>query len=296
MTNIIVVDDSTTDRIRIAGLLKLRSDWKIQTAASATEAIDNIRRQPVDLVLTDLQMPEINGLELLETLSREFSSIPVVVITGMGSEKLAVQTMKSGAAQYVCKTDPPSLIRDSIDKVLLAKADLAIHQSVLNQMLGDSYYFELQTDTSIMSGMARFLGGKAGSIGICSEAELPRLVIAMEEALLNACLHGNLELESTLKEEDDSKFEALAAKRSITSPWKERIITVDARFSPNQMIVKIKDEGSGFNPQALPDPTDPENLLKPHGRGVMMMKLLLDEVKWNQSGNEVTLLKRGPVS
>ncbi|MEP3478093.1 MAG: response regulator [Fuerstiella sp.] len=296
MTNIIVVDDSTTDRIRIAGLLRLRSDWKIQTAASATEAMDNIRRQPVDLVLTDLQMPEINGLELLETLSHEFPSIPVVVITGMGSEELAVQTMKSGAAQYVCKTDPPSLIRDSIDKVLLAKADLAIHQSVLRRMLSDSYYFELQSDTSIMSGMSRFLGGKAGAIGICTEAELPRLVIAMEEALLNACLHGNLELESTLKEEDDSKFEALAAERSAASPWKDRIITVDARFSPHQMIVKIKDEGSGFDPLKLPNPTDPENLLKPHGRGVMMMKLFLDEVKWNESGNEVTLLKKGPAS
>lgn len=296
MTNILVVDDSTTDRIRIAGLLRLRSDWRIQTAASATEAMDDIRRQPVDLVLTDLQMPEINGLELLKTLSSEFPSIPVVVITGMGSEELAVQTMKSGAAQYVCKTDPPSLIRDSIDKVLLAKADLAIHQSVLQRMLSDSFYFELQTDTSMMSGMSRFLGGKAGAIGICNESELPRLVIAMEEALLNACLHGNLELESTLKEEDDSKFEALAAERSVTSPWKDRMITVDARFSPHQMIIKIKDEGTGFDPQSLPDPTDPENLLKPHGRGVMMMRLFLDEVEWNETGNEVTLIKKGPAS
>lgn len=296
MTNIIVVDDSTTDRIRIAGLLKLRSDWKIQTAANATEALEAIRRQPVDLVLTDLQMPEINGLELLETISQEFPSIPVMVITGMGSEELAVQTMKSGAAQYVCKTDPPSLIRESIDKVLLAKADLAIHKSVMGRMLSDSYRFQLQTDTSMMSGMSRFLGGKAGAIGICSEAELPRLIIAMEEALLNACLHGNLELESTLKEEDGSKFEALAAERSSSSPWKDRIVTVDASFSPYQMTIKIKDEGKGFDPSALPDPTDPENLLKPHGRGVMMMRLFLDEVKWNDAGNEVTLLKKGPIT
>lgn len=296
MTNIIVVDDSTTDRIRIAGLLKQRSDWKIKTAASAAEALEEIRKQSVDLVLTDLQMPEMNGLELLKTLSKEFPSIPVVVITGMGSEELAVKTMKAGAAQYVCKTDAPALIRESIEKVLLAKADLAIHKSVMGRMLSDSYCFQLRSDTSIMSAMSRFLGGKAGSIGICCEAELPRLVIAMEEALLNACLHGNLELESSLKEEDGNQFEALAAERAASSPWKDRLVTVNADFSPHQMTIRIQDEGVGFDPSALPDPTDPENLLKPHGRGVMMMRLFLDEVKWNQSGNEVTLLKKGPVT
>lgn len=296
MTSIIVVDDSTTDRIRIAGLLKSRSDWTIQTAASASEALEAIRRQPVDLVLTDLQMPEINGLQLLKIVSEEFPSIPVVVITGMGSEELAVKTMKSGAAQYVCKTDAPGLIRESIEKVLLAKADSAVHQSVMEMMLGDSYCFQLKNDTSIMSGMSRFLGGKAGSIGICSEAELPRLIIAMEEALLNACLHGNLELESSLKEEDGNQFEVLAAERAVSSPWNNRRVTVDASFTPDQMTVQIKDEGKGFDPTALPDPTDPENLLKPHGRGVMMMRLFLDEVKWNETGNEVTLLKKGPVT
>ena len=214
----------------------------------------------------------------------------------MGSEELAVKTMKSGAAQYVCKTDAPGLIRESIEKVLLAKADSAVHQSVMEMMLGDYYCFQLKNDTSIMSGMSRFLGGKAGSIGICSEAELPRLIIAMEEALLNACLHGNLELESSLKEEDGNQFEVLAAERAVSSPWNNRRVTVDASFTPEQMTVQIKDEGKGFDPTALPDPTDPENLLKPHGRGVMMMRLFLDEVKWNETGNEVTLLKKGPVT
>lgn len=292
MTSILVVDDSATDRLRIAGLLKHRDDWNVQTAASAKEALDFTRSQSVDLVLTDLQMPEMDGLKLLEVVTQEFPSIPVVVITGVGSEELAVKTMKSGAAHYVCKTDPPSLIRESIDKVLLAKADLAVHHSVMKRMLSDSYRFELQADPSVMSGMSRFLVGKAMGIGVCLEAEMSRLIIAIEEALLNACLHGNLELQSSLKEEEGNLFEALATQRAALSPWKDRIVTVDASFSPYQMTIKIKDEGKGFDPTALPDPTDPENLLKPHGRGVMMMQLLMDEVTWNKTGNEVTLLKK----
>ena len=73
-------------------------------------------------------------------------------------------------------------------------------------------------------------------------------------------------------------------------------MTVDASISPQQLKVQITDEGTGFNPENLPDPTDPENLLKPHGRGVMMMKLFLDEVTWNEQGNSVTLIKNGPAA
>lgn len=293
MTNILLVDDSTTDRIRIGGLLKTRKDWNIQASASAAEALTFLRQHPVDIVLTDLQMPDMNGLELLGIVCEEFPSIPVVAITGVGSEELAVKTMKSGAAQYVCKTDGPALIRESIEKVLLAKADSDAHQSVMGSMLSDSYRFSLENDSSLMSGLSRFLGGKAGSIGLCTKAEIPRLIIAMEEALLNACLHGNLELESSLKEQDGNQFEALAAERASNLPWKTRRVTVDAEFNRHEMKICIRDEGNGFDPALLPDPTDPENLLKPHGRGVMMMRLFLDEVSWNDTGNEVTLVKRG---
>jgi anti-sigma regulatory factor (Ser/Thr protein kinase) len=62
------------------------------------------------------------------------------------------------------------------------------------------------------------------------------------------------------------------------------------------MTVEIADEGPGFDPSKLPDPTDPENLLRPHGRGVMMMKLFLDDVQYNDQGNKVTLVKNGPTA
>ncbi len=54
----------------------------------------------------------------------------------------------------------------------------------------------------------------------------------------------------------------------------------------------IRDEGSGFDRSELPDPTDPENLLKSSGRGVMLMQTFMDEVIFNDRGNEVTLIKR----
>ena len=54
----------------------------------------------------------------------------------------------------------------------------------------------------------------------------------------------------------------------------------------------MRDEGSGFDPGALPDPLDPENLEKASGRGVLLMRAFMDDVRYNDAGNEVTLVLR----
>jgi anti-sigma regulatory factor (Ser/Thr protein kinase) len=54
----------------------------------------------------------------------------------------------------------------------------------------------------------------------------------------------------------------------------------------------VRDEGPGFDPGGLPDPTDPANLERPCGRGLLLMKTFMDEVRYNDRGNEVTMRKR----
>jgi len=58
----------------------------------------------------------------------------------------------------------------------------------------------------------------------------------------------------------------------------------------------VRDEGPGFDPSALPDPTDPENLLKPCGRGVMLIRTFMDQVNFSAKGNEITMVKRRAVT
>ena len=54
----------------------------------------------------------------------------------------------------------------------------------------------------------------------------------------------------------------------------------------------IRDEGPGFDPRELPDPTDPTNLERPSGRGLLLMRTFMDDVSYNDDGNQVTLIKR----
>jgi serine/threonine-protein kinase RsbW len=91
--------------------------------------------------------------------------------------------------------------------------------------------------------------------------------LAMHEALVNAITHGN----------------QLAA---------DKCVQVSCRMSPNLVRIEITDEGNGFDPVSVPDPTDPDRLESPTGRGVMLIKAFMSRVEFNEKGNQVLLEKR----
>jgi serine/threonine-protein kinase RsbW len=90
--------------------------------------------------------------------------------------------------------------------------------------------------------------------------------LALEEALINAIKHGNR-----------------------MDPKKQ--ITVEYTISPEKFDVSITDDGSGFRPGDVPDPRDSENLSKPSGRGLLLMKEFMDVVEHNSTGNRVHMIK-----
>jgi serine/threonine-protein kinase RsbW len=69
-------------------------------------------------------------------------------------------------------------------------------------------------------------------------------------------------------------------------------VRVEVTVAQGEIKARITDQGAGFDPEAIPDPTTPENLLKAGGRGLFLMRQLLDEVSFNDRGNEVTLVLR----
>jgi serine/threonine-protein kinase RsbW len=93
------------------------------------------------------------------------------------------------------------------------------------------------------------------------------LRLALDEALVNAVKHGN---------DNDP----------------EKKVLIELSVDPDAVVIQIEDEGSGFKPDALPDPTAEENLILPHGRGVMLMRAYMTEVDFSERGNRVILTKR----
>ena len=296
MPIILVVDDSPVDRARAGGLLKKRPGLTPAFAANGIEALALIAAQPPDLVLTDLQMPEMDGLELVETVRRRFPGLPVIVMTAYGSGETAVQALRKGAASYVTKRNLAIELVDTVVGVLkIARPDLNQRQILAGPTQSESRY-ELDNDLGSIAPIVGQLEANLKRMRLCDETGLIRVAIALREALVNAIYHGNLDLTSSLLEDDEAQFAALAARRPREEPYARRRVHVLARETRSEVIYVIRDEGQGFDVASLPDPTLPQNLERRTGRGLFLIRTFMDEVSHNPIGNEITMRKRRDIA
>jgi anti-sigma regulatory factor (Ser/Thr protein kinase) len=152
--------------------------------------------------------------------------------------------------------------------------------------------FTLDNDaTAIPPLLAKFMT-VAGQFGLFDEVTENRVAMAVHEAILNGMHHGNLELDSGLRQGDETAYQRLAAVRGRSEPYCSRRVHVQARFDPSAVVFVVRDEGCGFVPAALPDPTEPPCRDQASGRGLLLIRCFMDEVTFNSTGNEITLVKR----
>lgn len=292
MPKILVVDDSKMDRLLIGGLLEAEADFEVVYANDGREALAVVEAESPDLVITDLVMPELDGLELVAHMKQRFAGIPTVLVTSQGNEETAVKALQGGAASYVPKAALATDLIETVETVLDAARDERSRFEILSSLITSEYRWQLPNDRSLFGPLIQYLQENLTGFGLCDETERTRLGVALEEALVNAAEHGNLELDSALRQEDRGEYLRIMRERLAHSPYKDRGVYLDATLSREEARFLIRDEGTGFDPDDLPDPTNPENLLKASGRGVMLMRTFMDEVIFNEIGNEVTLVKR----
>jgi anti-sigma regulatory factor (Ser/Thr protein kinase) len=152
--------------------------------------------------------------------------------------------------------------------------------------------FALASSSALFHPLVTYLQERTGQMRICDESDRTRIGVALEEALANALYHGNLEVGSELRGEDDDAYRGLILERLKQPPYRDRRIHVEVKMSRDQATFVVRDEGTGFDPSSLPDPTDPVNLEKASGRGLLLMRTFMDEVQYNDRGNAVILTKR----
>jgi CheY-like chemotaxis protein/anti-sigma regulatory factor (Ser/Thr protein kinase) len=292
MTYVLVVDDSPVDRHLAGSLLKEHGSYTVAFAEHGGQALEQVSQTLPDIVVTDLQMPEVDGLALVQELKRLHPQVPVVLMTSQGSEAIAVQALKSGAASYLPKSRLSFELLQTIEDVLaVSRADR--QSGRLNECITVSESrFTLENNLELVPPLVEHVRQEMLRVKLCDEGEMTRLGIALHESLVNAIDHGNLELSSDLKADDDSKYHELAKQRRQSPPYCERRVRVHVRITPDEARCSVADDGPGFDPTQLPDPTDPSNLERVFGRGLLLIRTFMDEVLHNERGNEITMIKR----
>jgi serine/threonine-protein kinase RsbW len=129
----------------------------------------------------------------------------------------------------------------------------------------ETYHLEINSDPNKLPLVEEFLEDISAGTNL-GKARLNNLLLAVNEAISNAMIHGN--------------------KAST-----EKKVSLKVEIYEDALKVYIKDEGKGFNPEEVPDPTSPENIFRDSGRGLYIMKSCMDEVSYNftPEGTELVL-------
>jgi anti-sigma regulatory factor (Ser/Thr protein kinase) len=237
-------------------------------------------------------MPGRNGLELVEEVQQRWPQLPVILMTNKGSEEVAIKALKAGAASYVPKSQLAAMLSETVVGVLQLARQRRSQATLMASLMRSEFTFDLGIDDTLISPLVSYLQSCMSSLNLCDEASSIRVCIALEEALRNALFHGNLEISSQEREGNGEAYRVLIESRRASDPYRDRHLLVRVRFEPGEATFVINDEGPGFDPGSLPDPTDPENLDKVSGRGLLLMRTFMDEVSYNDRGNQVTMVKR----
>lgn len=128
-----------------------------------------------------------------------------------------------------------------------------------------TYYLEIESDPSNMITVEEFINYFAVELNL-KEDKLNALLIAVTEAVTNAIRHGN-------------------------KSDKNKLVFIEVTVEEKYLTIKVKDQGDGFEPSQIPDPTHPDNLLKDSGRGIYLMRIYVDEIYFKKTNNgmETTL-------
>jgi serine/threonine-protein kinase RsbW len=158
--------------------------------------------------------------------------------------------------------EPPVLLTLPYESIFL----ILISKFLGNTLTNNHYHLEIKSDPNNLIAVEEFVNSLAKDIGI-DEDKKNGLLLSVTEATTNAIIHAN-------KCDINKKVE------------------INVNVENGFLIVKVKDEGTGFDPKNIPDPTSPENILKDSGRGLYLMRVYMDELKYNvtPSGTETILI------
>ena len=229
MAHILIVDDENNIRRVLAAMLK-REGYEVTAAADGEQALAVLQKLPVSVVVTDLVMPRVGGMELLKQVVADWPDIPVIMITAHGSVDSAVAALKAGAFDYITKPFDQEELKKVIEKAARAH-DLErknVHAPV--EAAGSPLVGESPAMKAIHEMVARvadspstiLITGESGTGKGLIAQELHRLSSRREKALIKvncAAIPKDL-VESELFGYEKGAFTGAVGSKPAASSWR----------------------------------------------------------------------------
>jgi CheY-like chemotaxis protein len=291
VTTVLVVDDSSFDRELIRHLLAPMPGIRLVDAADGREGLEAIAREAPSVILTDLIMPDLGGLELVQRVRAEYPEISVVLMTAFGSEDVAMQTLRAGAANYIPKRDLARDLPSTLRRVLNVACLTRERGRILRCLVRRESVFRLDCDVGLIAALLKLVQDELDGLDFGDPAGRVQVGIALQEALTNALYHGNLEVSSELRQDDERMFDDLAEQRMSIEPYCSRHIRVQVQLDRDAARFVVADDGPGFDTALFDRPVQPEDLTRIGGRGLLLIRTFMDQVAFNATGSQIMMVK-----
>jgi len=260
---VLVVDDEEDVRKTLSEMVESLG-YTVVSAENGVEALEKLKGEGIDLIMTDLAMPEMNGLELIVNSKRTYPGVPIAVISAYGNVENTAYALTRGAFNFVAKPFTMSQIKEVLRKGIQLR-ELSLGTYTLMKFVQSQTEMVFPSQPALFPSAIFFAVKECQWRGIEDETRLENVAICMEELLNNAYLHGNLK--------DENKR-----------------IQVRMAFDSESLSLSIEDDGDGFDGPKYMEKIREDQSSIPEKRGLFIVDLLTDEVRFNPKGNVVTVV------
>ncbi|MEZ5306456.1 MAG: ATP-binding protein [Pyrinomonadaceae bacterium] len=254
--NILIIDDHDDLATALDAEFSSRG-YQVTVTETRAAAVKEVAKSSFDVVITDLDGTNLN---CAEDETGAMNCLPEPLEGGRSNVKVFKICLRDLVKKGFNESEVEGIVRTTLDY----KAKY-IDRGPKIKDRHEKIEFVMPSVISLMNDILTYLIKRVEKLGVVNP-ERSNLFVALDEAFVNAVKHGN-------------KFD------------NTKLVQISVEIRPGTATFTIEDEGEGFDVATIPDPTDPQNLFKTSGRGVMFIYNIMDEVTYNQRGNRLTMVK-----
>ena len=260
---ILIIDDEEAIRSSLSAIVD-QLGFTPLTAGNGLDALELLQSERVDLIITDLMMPQMDGMKFIVKSRSMNPKIPIAVISAYGDVKNATFALTRGAFNFITKPFSIREVENIINKGLRLR-ELALGTDKILRNIRNRTEIVIPSYPHLIPSVTFYILKECQWRGIDDENMLNNISVCADEILTNALVHGNKG----------------SAHKNVSI-----ILTFDAeKFS-----LTVQDEGDGFEAKEYSQQMKQNQLDIPAKRGLFIVEYLTDKVAFNERGNEVTII------
>ncbi len=296
MSSILLAEDSFTHAALIRSILE-SDGHQVECVENGRLALATLGHRVPDLVVTDLRMPELNGLELIQAMTADFPQLPTVVVTARGSESLAVDALAQGAVNFVPKNSLNKLLVRVVGQTIRQSQHDATYFDFAGQLHRPEFILTIDLDLSAIEPAVLYVVQTLAASGNLDPIGRMRVGTAVGCALFNAVCFGSLEIRDDepifahLLDDENLGLEEIK-KRAAMPMYDDRKVTLKASIDHDDTRISVMHMGNGTMARMTPSPGTPESFELEQCRGTMLMTSFMDDVIFRAGGTEVVMVKQ----